>query len=242
MRGSSLPLLTKCAGSTYLPREEYESENAIRAAEWGKLVHRWKETGEISGSTSRNHTALQRAIFESKIDRLALWPEGGIHETAVSLRVDGHRDVSRDDTPREGWITGHDDFQWWLVDGTLWIDDLKTGRVYSDPQTGINLYPQDVRSAQLRFYALAASRLNDYHGLVAVSLTHWPRLPLDFRHAPPVRYWTEYSNQDLLDYWSQLEELHKSAARGARGDYSLSPGAHCRFCPSRNYCMEAETF
>jgi len=242
VRASRLPLLTKCSGSAYLPVDDEQTVNAARAAEWGKLVHRWKETGEVSGSTKRNRTALEKAIFESGVDRELLWPVDGVHETAVALRVDGIREVSREDTPNPGWITGHEDFHWFFLDGTLWVDDLKTGKVYPDPETGVNRYPQDVESAQLKFYALAIATLLGYTGRVCVSLTHWPRLPLEFRHSEPVRYWTEYTHEELQQFWTKLEELYAEVEEGNKGAFVLNPGDHCRFCPSRNYCLEAESF
>lgn len=185
-------------------------------------------------------TALRKAIDESGINRTSLWPDGGTHEQGVALQVAGTgRNVRSDATPTSGYITGTDDFQWWLFEDELWIDDLKTGKYYA-AEDGSNRFPQDVRSAQLRFYALAISTLLNYVGIVHVSLTHWPRLPLEFRHADPVRYWTSYHTDELQNYWTELEELYQEIERGKKGDYTLNPGDHCRFCPSRNYCLEAE--
>lgn len=243
MRASRLPLLTKCSGSAYLPNDDEQSENAARAAEWGKMVHTWKETGEVRGPSRRMETALRTAIELSGIDRLRLWPEGGRHEQGVALQVDGSgRAVRGDATPTAGFITGTDDFQWYLLEDELWIDDLKTGKYYEDSETGSNLYPQDVRSAQLRFYATAIAALLSYTGIVHVSLTHWPRLPLKFRHAEPVRFWTEYHTDELQKYWTELEDLYREVQAGHQGDFNLRPGDHCRFCSSRNYCLEAVTF
>ena len=243
VRASRLPLLTKCSGSAYLPTDDEQSENAARAAEWGRMVHTWKETGEFSGPSRRMENALRTAIELSGVDRLRLWPEGGKHEQGLRIRVDGGaREVYPSADPKEGFITGTDDFQWYILDDELWVDDLKTGKYYEDSETGSNLYPQDVRSAQLRFYALAVATLLNYHGRVHVSLTHWPRLPLKFRHAEPVRLWTEYTTNELNGYWGELEQLYQEVQAGLAGDYRLRPGDHCRFCPSRNYCLEAQQF
>lgn len=242
MRASRLPLLTKCAGSAYLPTDDEQSENAARAAEWGKVAHTWKETGEVVAPTSRMATAFRKAVELSGIDRLSLWPPGGKHETGVALQVDGGgRSVRPAAEPAPGYITGTDDFQWYLLD-ELWIDDLKTGKYYEDPETGANLFPQDVRSAQLRFYALAVSTLLNYTGRVHVSLTHWPRLPLRLRHAEPVRFWTEYHTDELQQFYGELEKLYSEVEAGRSGTYNLRPGDHCRFCPSRAYCLEAQDF
>lgn len=243
MRASRLPLLTKCSGSAYLPTDDEQSENAARAAAWGKMVHTWKETGEFRGLSRRMETALRKAVELSGIDRLRLWPEGGKHEQGVALQVDGNgRNVRDDATPTTGYITGTDDFQWYILEDELWIDDLKTGKYYADPETGANRFPQDVRSAQLKFYALAISILLNYRGIVHVSLTHWPRVPLEFRHAEPVRYWTEYHTDELNEFWTRLEALYQEVEEGRKGNYSLRSGDHCRFCPSRNYCLEADSF
>lgn len=241
MRASKLPLLTKCSGSAYLPADEEQSENARVAAEWGRMVHTWKETGEIRGFTKRARTALQKAIQLSGISRQDLWPSGGVHEQGVRLGVAGNRVVEPTAEPAPGYITGTDDFQWWILGDELWIDDLKTGKYYAT-EDGSNRYPQDVRSAQLRFYALAIATLLGYTGRVHVSLTHWPRLPLEFRHAEPVRFWTEYHTDELARYWGELEALYQEIEAGHAGNYTLRPGDHCRFCPSRNYCIEAEQF
>lgn len=242
MRASSLPLLTKCSGSAYLPTDDEKSENAVKGAEWGSMVHTWKETGEVRGPDRRTETAFRKAIKLSGIDRTALWPPGGKHECGVALSVDGSRTVRPDATLGQlGCITGTDDFQWWLLE-ELWIDDLKTGKYYEDSETGTNLYPQDVRSAQLRFYALAIATLLGYTGRVHVSLTHWPRLPLKFRHAEPVRSWTSYHTDELSVYWGELEQLYSEIQAGHQGNLNLRPGDHCRFCPSRNYCLEAKQF
>ncbi len=242
LRASSLPLLLKCSGSAYLPTLDTKSENAIKGAEWGTMVHRWKETGEIHGPDKRTESAFTRAIELSGIDRAILWPAGGTHEQAVAIRVDGNRQ-SLGRKPAEadavGWVTGTDDFQWFLFDGELWIDDLKTGKYYED-RDGNQIFAQDVRSAQLRFYALAISTLLQYSGVVHVSLTHWPRLPVARRHSAPERLWTSYTTDELGVLWGQLETLFSEASAGVSGDYTLNPGDHCRFCPSKTFCLVAQ--
>lgn len=255
MRASSLPLLTKCAGSACLTQgEEEKSDAAQEGADWGDMVHGWKQHGRVEHPSKRMVTAFLKALELSGADPKEMWPEGGKHEQAVALRVDGIREAEWNDAHlRDGqpaWITGTDDFQWWLFDGELWIDDLKTGKYYPNPppgcighmrgiEVGDNRYPQDVRSAQLRFYALAAATLLGYAGSVHVSLTHWPRLPLEHRHRHPVRYWTTYSAEELTSFWGDLERLHEEVHRGA---LVLRPGDHCRFCPARNNCFEAKEF
>ena len=252
-RASSLPLLTKCLGSDVLPRSppdpKYE-KNARLGAEWGTMVHTWKETGNVVARDKRNGAAFQKAIAESGIDRILLWPLEGQHETSVAIRIDGTREVRRSHegifgTPE--WITGTSDFHWRIFDGELWVDDLKTGKVYPDEVTGENRFPQDPRSAQLRCYSLAIAVLTGYTGTVHVSVTHWPRLPLEHRHKEPARYWTTFTSGSLLAFWGELEQLYRDteeARRAIAGDSEslvrLDPGDHCRFCPSKQYCLVAQ--
>lgn len=261
MRCSSLPLLMKCTGAAVLPCDEEESENAARGAEWGTMVHHWAQTGEVRGPSKRLENALQKAIITSGIVREEWWPPGGNHEGKLAIRVDGNgregREVSRDDTPRSGWVTGHYDYQYWMFDGELWVDDLKTGKFYPNPESylawhdptlpvGANRYPQDVRSVQLRTYALALSELLEYRGDVIVSLTHWPRLPLSARHSRPTRLWTSYSHSELMMHWRDLEVTHAQAEHNRRAvvgqedSLILVPGDHCRFCPVRDCFVRKE--
>jgi hypothetical protein len=242
LRASRLPLLTRCSGPAYLPTEEDTSENLEKANAWGHMVHHWKETGKVNGPDKRTENAFTRAIRASQTSRDELWPSQGHHETAVALSIDGTRQaLSTHDgvAGLDNWITGTDDFHWYLLEDELWIDDLKTGKWYDDGE-GNNRYPQDVRSAQLRFYALAISVLLNYTGRVHVSLTHWPRLPLELRHAKPVRYWTEYHTDELQKFWGELEALYQRVTDGRKGVFDLNPGDHCRFCPARTNCLVAQ--
>lgn len=256
MRASSLPLLMKCTGAAVLPCVEEKSENAERAAEWGTMVHTWAQTGEIKGPDTRTENALKRAILLSGIDRLEWWPEG-VREGPVSVRVDGTREASWDDTVRDGWVTGHYDFRWWLFGDRLWVDDLKTGRYYPNParggwghnpglEVGANRYPQDVRSPQLKTYVLALSELLGTKNGATVTLTHWPRLPLDRRHAQPQRFWVEYTHEALQRHWTELETTYREkqhnerAMLGHEDSLILRPGDHCKFCPVRDCVVRHE--
>lgn len=227
------------------------------------MVHRWKETGEVSGPTSRLENALRKAIGTSGVDRLELWPAGGEHEQSVAVRVDGTREVWRNDDHKydglDGWITGTSDYYWRLVDGALWVDDLKTGKFYANPgpdswghdagiEVGANRYPQDPNSAQIAVYALGIANLLGYIGPVLTSVTHWPRLPLVRRHAPPVRLWGGFSWVELEAFWAGLEQLYRDKKHNdavlsdSRGGMKLNPGDQCRFCPARTNCLLAKDF
>lgn len=258
MRSSSLPLLMKCSGSAVLPCLNEKSERAEQAADWGTMAHLWAQTGKIKGPGVRAERAFAKSIELSGIDREALWPVGGVFEGSLALRVDGIREASRDDSERDGWITGHYDYQHWFVDGELWVDDLKTGKFYENPMPGVpgwredlevgeNRYPQDVRSPQIKTYALALSELLDYGGDVTVSVTHWPRLPLSKRHATPVRVWHTWRAAGLSQHWDDLEALERErkhnerALLGHEDSLILRPGDHCRFCPVID-CFVRKTF
>lgn len=249
-----------CTGSLTLPTHNEESENALKGAEWGTMVHHWAQTGQVKcDSDPRNCKWFQKAIALSGIIREDYWPADGQHEGALSVRVDGFREASRDDTVRPGWVTGHYDYHWWMVDGELWVDDLKTGKYYPNPPEGYqghmadvveggNRFPQDVGSPQLKLYALGLAMLLNYTGSVNVSVTHWPRLPLKMRHALPTRVWVRYTWSELLVFWGELEQMDidktvnalllKELARRGPEDENLvspamilNPGDWCRFCP-----------
>lgn len=241
LRASRLPLLARCSGSSWLPHSQSEdSEELKKAVDWGHLVHRWKETGRVFGSDRRTEAAFTRAIQRSAISRDSLWPDGGVHEHSVAIRVDGVRAVVVGRPPEAEitrWVTGSSDFYYFFADGCLWVDDLKTGKWYDDPNApGTNRFPQDPRSAQLKLYALAIALLLGYTGPVFVSVTHWPRLPLARRLAPPVRYWAKYEWDELYGFYDTLERLYQTI----RAEKEVNPGEWCRFCPSRDYCLDAE--
>jgi hypothetical protein len=216
------------------------------------MVHTWKETGEVRAPSRRLHNALTRALALAKPDRLELWPEGGNHETSLALwvggdlRVEDNSDHSHDGEP--GWITGTSDFWWKMVDGVLWVDDLKTGKYYPNPPPGdrrndpelaegANRFPQRAATPQTLFYALATSLWVGYDGPVMLSVTHWPRLPIEYRHREPFRLWDSASRTQLAKYGRELQDLERQ-----RLNPTLNPGAHCRFCPSRPNCLIAEEF
>lgn len=272
LRASSLPLLTKCPGALSLPTEQSDSEAAQAGSDWGTMAHHWKETGEVRGPSRRLENAFRKALVRAGLDtgaaRNGLWPAGGEHETSVALRVDGLREVYRNDGHKydglDAWVTGTSDYYWRLVDGSLWVDDFKTGKFYPNPApdswshnpefpVGENLYPQDPESAQLRCYALGLTELLSFSGDIILSITHWPRLPLVRRHSYPERLWAYTDSARLRDYWYSLEQLyrdkvHNNAVLSGRSvDYwyqglRLNPGDHCRFCPARTNCLVAKDF
>ena len=260
----------KCTGSLVIPGDDTKSKNAQDGADWGHMVHHWKETGEIKGRDKRSETMLRKAIEASGVDRLELWPLEGTHESSLALWVGCEPELymgtpyivgpeAEDYVGKEGWVTGHEDFHYMLFDGTLWVDDLKTGKSYPNPLPGLpgydetkdvgeNRFPQDPKSVQQRTYALVLSLHLRHTGPTAISITHWPRLPVSERHSPPTRPWANYTWQDLLNHWAALrvtEATRKHNVRAMLGHEDsliLNPGSHCRFCPSRANCFVAKDF
>lgn len=247
----------QCAGSETLPRDDRpESEESRRALAWGTAAHHWKATGEFP--EGRLGKDLRAAVESSGIDRGALWPVGGEHEVFGAVRVDGRRAAWTVGGPGEdamradpAWLCGTADYVGReQVAGyecsALWVDDLKTGKFYENPNedderhdprlpVGANRFPVAADSPQLLAYALMqAVRLN-YTGPVVLSITHWPRLPLERRHAPPTRTWHMTHTDALHAFWGELERTSGAASLGI-----LTPGPHCKFCPSRKFCPELE--
>lgn len=241
MRSSSLPLYTKCYGALVLPQDDEKSDNAVEAAQWGKDAHKWKETGVAP--TKALALALKKAGL-GPAARESLWPSPGQHEVTAALRVDGTRDAVasptplHDTMPGKEWVTGTADYRHLLFGEELWIDDLKTGKAYPDRTTGENRFPQDVGSAQLKFYALSSAAVMGYDGVVRVSLSHWPNSPASLRNAGVQRYWTKYTSAELEEFYKELELLYQNVVNYPD---KRQPGDHCKFCPSGNYCLDKQT-
>jgi PD-(D/E)XK nuclease superfamily protein len=199
---------------------------SMAAAERGRAAHREKERG---------------VLFP------ALWPSlpnggmargYGFHEVAVSYccktgmvrwlaDVDERRKNLWKALQCEHAVVGTADWLAVTRDGTLWVDDLKTG--WSIPE---------VRTPQLLFYALClhdmvTSGVSRWAigtpGSVALSVTHWPRAN---PRQPPVRYWDRTTSLGLEDFRIQLTEAWQRTTR----DRTALPGAHCTYCPSIAWC------
>jgi PD-(D/E)XK nuclease superfamily len=246
-RGSSLPLLTKCAGSLVLPCVEFRTPEAIErardAATWGTMVHHWKETGEIRHEDKRTRTAFEKALELSEVKRETYWPIDGEHEIEVSWRLDGSRRAVRGLPPKgePGWMTGHIDYaRYWVnqINGNsiLRINDLKTAKRYYDRWTHQEVFQPDPRSPQLMGYGLALAAADNFDGPVILDIVHWPKLPLSERHSPPVVYESWVSPEEREAEWLIMENLY-AQSRLPVGEVTLNPGPHCKFCPAQLACL-----
>ncbi len=135
-----------------------------------------------------------------------------------------HGDKASGDTWKAGyyhdrdWITGTTDYS--SVSGnTLSIDDLKTGRwpvlAECNPQ---------LRTYAVPFWLEAGAKLTCE---VALSITQWPRYPLD---GLPVRNWGHDSG---LDMELHLQDLVWALDHPQESEASIE---NCRFCECQNNC------
>lgn len=241
-RASSLDRLLNCYGDLILGGTDEKSEYVKISADWGTMVHGWKETGQIEVVNGRKNLAK---LFEKKlklggVKREQWWSSTMIHEVAMAvkpfeayaeLRI-GTKDEKEawkaafDDNWGTGTLDGYD----WMFD-VLHIDDLKTGRFVDE-----SMYIE-----QRRFYALGLSRLLDYRGPVNVTLTHWPRYPV---LSQPMRFGRQLDQDELKHFEKRLAKLRDDVrrARDKKENLILTPGEHCVFCPSRNVCVKGNEY
>lgn len=234
-RASELERSVACPASTHLARLE-GPRNA--AAEWGTLLHDWKETGEWAKGLRKDVIARREAALEEAgYTRDSLWPAGGGHEVSFALHTANRLCLSHEAATKEereqwkksfneDWITGTAD--WWLPEmapGISWVDDLKTGRR--------EYLPSPENSWQLRFYAICATMLSKAD-TVLVSFLSWPRTPAT---STPLRIWGSLERGELLDLYLPLLEYARQNSRASLvGFPDTRPGGHCRFCKSQEAC------
>lgn len=239
-RASSLDRLLRCYGSEILETDELRTESTFISADWGTMVHGWKETGKVEVVNGRKNLVplFEKKLKQTGVRREQWWPESMVHETAIAVKpFEAYAQMqggTKDEKEAwkaafgEDWATGTDDGYDWMFD-VLWIDDLKTGRFVTEED-----YIE-----QRRFYALGISRLLDYRGPVNVTLTHWPRYPVT---SLPQRFGRVIEQDELNDFEKRLLKLRDDIRR-AREDKSrlvVVPGEEqCVFCPSRKRCSHA---
>lgn len=206
-----------------------QAEFNPKKAEWGSMVHHWKETGEFwHPSDDKNEIALfYERVKETDEKSTVLWPINGHHEASIAYNwLNDYAvvefNVKDDNAWRDGfdkeWITGKCDY-FRLANGTLWVDDLKTGQLWDKR-------PREC--VQLAIYAIALNRAGYDCDYVRLTITHWPKYP----KAPPVRYEGQIFEVDKLDgFRDRLYKLCKKQV--------INPSAeNCRFCPARFDCQQ----
>lgn len=238
---SSLDRLLACAGSEFLGGVDEKSEAARVAADWGTLVHHWKESGEIVAVNGRENLPplFEKKLREGRVRREQWWPEDMVHELA--LAVDPLSAVVHfaegDRGAKEAWkaaqsdqyVTGSADGYAWMFD-RLWVDDLKTGRDVTFEQ----------HEQQLKGYALGVARVLEYRGPVHATVTWWPRYPVV---SQPQRFGRVIEQDELLAFERRLVTLRDEILRYREAkekvvatEVHLAGGPQCNWCPSRDEC------
>lgn len=234
MRASSTDRAIICPASLVRPQSGERSKASIKAADWGTLVHNWKETGDTRGNKT-----LNKKLAASGIDRARLWPTIGDshgHETTFSICLETlqlriwsssgskySRDHWKRRHPKRSYLTGSID---WLstvsrkdLPELPWVDDLKTGA-----------WPISARtSAQLRSYALVPWVLSGCDTDVWVSITQWPKYRLDCR---PKRNWHLLKSVDLAKHVQKLRWATSNTSK------AIPTEDGCKFCLSKPNCKE----
>jgi hypothetical protein len=230
-RASNLDRTLQCLGHLTLPWDDTKSDRAIEAAAYGTLVHTWKETGKVDVNSSYPGHAK---TFEKKLtvleaaglSRQDIWPTG-FHEVSFAFNckdgrlgtcwVKGEAAHQWKKSHGKQWITGSAD----LIDvDQLWVDDLKTGMVKAEPD----------ELGQLFFYAMCLSKYVARQEPVKVSITHWPKYPID---ALPNRLEAEISYKKLVKCEQYLMSLYGDFKAG-KTPFALGP--ECDFCPAFAAC------
>lgn len=239
MRASSSDTAAVCPHSLVAPALLTRRIASKDATTYGHLVHYWKEVGPDTSNVlpyGKDWSVQDVELLERKLmtigftaaDHAALWPLGGIHERTFALDLtadpptmrwydDEHPQCTADEWkasfPTE-FLTGTLDYVG-IKDGLPWVDDLKTGRWPVDP----------AKSRQLRSYALAVwvgmGCPGDFR--CKVSITQWPKYPLDGRP------WRTYHVLDAMDLEEHLEDLRYAVTHP---DVAI-PGDWCTFCDAR---------
>lgn len=224
-----------------LPRYDQRSTITDDAADYGTLVHWWKETGETAPSwaSAADIRLLEEKLALTCVERTRWWRSAGQHEVSFAIRVaDAHLELYRGPRPdAEKWkakwdprkyLTGTIDWLWWGASGRAWVDDLKCGKWPVDPVT----------SAQLRSYALVPwIRAGCPPAFtVTVSITQWPKYP---KWKGPVRtpHWLtaldlELHLDDVRYALAHPEEANPEAIYIGPWDPER-PLSVCAFCPCR---------
>mgnify|MGYP001574820008 CR=1 FL=1 len=234
MRASESERAISCPASLALPKDPRgPNEARDKAANWGTLVHWWKENNstEMPGASKSDVLCLDKKLLLSGIDREEWWPTGkGEHETAFAFNLKTHTvkwytgDKKAGDDWKAGyyqrpeWITGTCD---WSAEGPLLIkvDDLKTGRW---PVSATD--NKQLLTYAMPFWLRAGKPLVC---LIHLSITQWERYPLT---GLPKRNWWKASGLEMMTHLQDLEHALNSPGEMNPTD------ENCRFCDCKNNC------
>lgn len=233
-RASSLDLFLACNGYLHLPSAPTFYAKASDAADWGTMVHTWKETGKVVHAKKSTAASFRRRLKKLKIERSDYYGDG-LHEISVAYNWKlgyvvpfyGQGDAAKKWKEQFGldWVTGTVDYCETVQVGTeelaagLLVDDLKTGKWWTKR-------PRE--SAQIIFYCLCMSKL--YRANVNARVTHWPRYPA--KGLP-----TQDTQLITIEELDRFEAKLQAACEAAiMPKFNPSEDA-CRFCPGRNACL-----
>jgi hypothetical protein len=181
----------------------------------------------------------------TQINKEDYWPAGGRHEVAIAINCLTPAVYSFSGTEaeiaewKEQWpdhyLTGALDYVGEILDDP-WVDDLKTGKA----DNPLKKLPRD--RAQMWAYAMAVSFLTTAPQ-VHVSITWWPRLPLN---KLPVVVYQSITREELWQWWLRLSERYKALvdlrAKPSLLLASLNTGPHCFWCPSKKHCPKMRDY
>lgn len=245
-RVSQLDRIIQCVGSAHLyntipaTRLARKSENSLNAAEYGTLVHYWKQHGIIpEPGTKRDEESLARytsarKTFQKKLNYLEtrgitremVW-NGGWHEVSIAYNCidgrvgiawEGNADKFKAAHP-EPWYTGTAD--WVDFQGTtLHVNDLKTGAMFdSEPD----------EMAQMYGYIMPLVKYFRPEKIIT-SVTTWPKYPIENE---PERTEGEISLTQIYKFEDLIKRKYNTYITKP-DTYRL--GEACTFCPVIGNC------
>ena len=216
---SQLPLLSKCAGPSFLECTDSVNDPQRR----GIFFHQFISDYIIHGREIALELCDKEIIDMAENSDFSNWFDGQFEylQSEVSFAWDPKKDVAvelgslleRDysKAPR-GWICGTADIIN-VGDDAIFLDDIKTGRSF---------VPGPYDNYQLKFLALAASRAYNIPKVYARIL---------FVDEDGLIKAHDHSVFDSF----QLDQIHKDL-KGILAKKELVLGDHCKWCPAFNDC------
>jgi hypothetical protein len=231
--GSELDLLKVCPAAAALDvYEKPPTYGQKHARLWGKCIHKWVETGDVTEASKEVDDdkkpadwllpALGTKLSESKIDRDKWWPSAQITKHEAKFVWTPDKEVVRVD----GWFPE--------VPGSLrLIVDVEYTKSVEELKTGFFDVPID--TMQLAASCAVAGKVNGY-------LTTWRRYPLE---GLPDRKKVVYDGREgvgLDEVKYTLTTIRKRSMqaledrKAGRPLRHLVPGEHCEQCKRKLGC------